>query len=90
MVGGPSPFAKREDIRVIRHGGGETVVYLVDLHAIQAGDLTTNITLAPGDIVYVEPTVFAKIGYVINQVLFPLQPFLGLATGIAANTVTGN
>lgn len=88
MVGGPTIFASSRSIRVIRSGGGEAAVYKVNLNAIQGGDLSTNILLAPGDIMYVPPTFWARIGFAINAVLFPIQPLLGLATGVAANLAT--
>ena len=89
-VGGETHFAKKSSIRVIRSGGGETAVFIVDLAAIHAGDLTTNIQVVSGDIVYVEPNAFAKVGYVINAVLFPLQPLMGLGQSVAGTVIGGN
>lgn len=85
LVGGETIFAKTSKIRVVRSGGGETVVYQVNLNAIRAGDLSTNILLATGDIVYVSPTVLAKIGYAVNAVLFPFQPFMGVGNAFAGS-----
>jgi polysaccharide export outer membrane protein len=83
-VGGPTTFAWNGRIRVIRSLDGETVVHRVDLTDIREGDLSTNLLLEPGDIVYVPPTILARIGYAIQAVLFPFQPLLGLArTGAA-------
>jgi polysaccharide export outer membrane protein len=89
QVGGVSGwgFAASSRIRVIRSEGGETTVYKVDLNAIQKGDLRTNILLARGDIIYVPSTAWAKIGYVIQAVLFPFQPFLGIGTSAARSLV---
>lgn len=78
LVGGETIFARTGKIRVIRSGGGETAVYVVDLPAIRRGDLSTNIQLASGDIVYVPATVFARIGYALNALLLPFQPLLGI------------
>jgi polysaccharide export outer membrane protein len=89
QVGGETTFARSKKIRVIRSGGGETAVYLVDLDAIRAGDLSTNIQLASGDIIYAEPNIFAKIGYVVQAVLFPFQPLLGLGMSIAGSFIGG-
>jgi polysaccharide export outer membrane protein len=84
QVGGPIALTSNEDsIRVVRSGSGETVVYRVDLSAIQKGDLRTNIVLAEGDIVYVPPTIWARIGYTIQAILFPFNPLLGLGTTVA-------
>jgi len=77
IVGGETIFARTAKIRVVRSGGGETVVYLVNLNAIRSGDLSTNILLTSGDIVYVPPNVFARIGYAVNALFLPLQPFFG-------------
>ena len=87
QVGGETAFARTSAIRVIRSGGGETAVYIANLNAIRDGDLSTNIQLTSGDIVYVEPTVFAKIGYAVNAVLFPFQPLLGLGTSVAGTVI---
>jgi polysaccharide export outer membrane protein len=78
-VGGETIFARTGKIRVIRSGGGEAAVYIVDLNAIRSGDMRTNIVLASGDIVYVPPNVFARIGYAMNLIFLPFQPFLGMA-----------
>jgi polysaccharide export outer membrane protein len=82
-VGGPVFTGSERSIRVVRSGSGETVVYRVDLAAIQKGDLRTNIVLAEGDIVYVPPTFWARIGYVVQAVLFPFNPLLGVGTTVA-------
>ncbi len=82
-VGGPVFTGSERSIRVVRSGGGETVVYRVNLSAIQSGDLRTNIVLAEGDIVYVPPTFWARIGYVVQAILFPFNPLLGLGTTVA-------
>ncbi|MBW2270327.1 MAG: polysaccharide biosynthesis/export family protein [Deltaproteobacteria bacterium] len=87
QVGGPRPFARTSKIRVIRSGGGETAVYLVNLNKIRAGDLSTNIQLVSGDIIYVEPTFIAKFGYAMNALLFPFQPLLGFGTSVAGSFV---
>jgi polysaccharide export outer membrane protein len=89
QVGGVSPwgFAASNRIRVIRSGGRETAVYKVDLNAIQKGDLRTNILLIRGDIIYVPATPWAKLGYVIQTVLFPFQPFLGIAMSAAGSVI---
>jgi ribosomal protein L16 Arg81 hydroxylase len=64
------------------------VVHRVDLKAIRKGDLGTNLLLEPGDIVYVPPTVLARIGYAMQQLLFPFQPVMGLARVAGGNLLT--
>jgi polysaccharide export outer membrane protein len=79
FVGGPTNFAKTSGIRVIRTAEGRTEIHPVDFAAIRKGDLSTNVTLEGGDIVWVPPTLLARIGYVIQQILFPFQPLIGVA-----------
>jgi polysaccharide export outer membrane protein len=86
-VGGTTIFARTAKVRVVRAGGGEPVVYIVNLNAIRSGDLSSNIVLKSGDIVYVPPNVFAKIGYAMNALLLPFQPFLGLATSFLGSVI---
>jgi polysaccharide export outer membrane protein len=78
LVHGETMFARTAKVRVVRSGGGESFVYLVNLNHIRKGDLSTNIVLMPGDIVYVPPNIFARIGYAVNAVLFPFAPFMGI------------
>lgn len=78
LVGGPTRFANDDEVRVVRPGA-PTEVIMVDMDAIRAGDLRTNVQIYGGDIVYVPPTIWARVGYVVNAVLFPLQPLLGVA-----------
>lgn len=87
IVGGLNEFANKDDIRVIRTGGGETVVYIADAKAIWDGDQRTNMLLNPGDIVYVPPTLWARIGYTIQAILFPFNPLLGLGTSVAGTAI---
>jgi len=82
-VGGLAYTGSESRIRVVRSGSGEAVVYRVDLSAIQGGDQRTNIVLAEGDIVYVPPTFWARIGYAVQAVLFPFNPLLGVGTTVA-------
>jgi polysaccharide export outer membrane protein len=78
MVGGETMFARTGKIRIVRTSGGETAVFDVDLNAIRGGDLSTNILLASGDIVYVAPNMFARIGYAMNSLFLPFQPLFGM------------
>lgn len=81
-VGGPTLFANSDEVQVVRPGSPPRVL-MVDLDAIQDGDLRTNVQVYGGDIVYVPPTVLASIGYAIQQVLFPFTPFFGVAGATA-------
>ncbi len=86
QVGGTKNFASAGNILVVRSGDGrETVVHEVDLKAIRKGDLSTNLLLEPGDIVYVPPTFLAVVGYMVQQLLFPFQPAIGVAQVMGGN-----
>jgi len=87
LVRGETIMARTGKIRVVRSGGGETVVYLVNLNHIRKGDLSTNLVLVPGDIVYVPPNIFARIGYAINTLLFPFQPFMSIFTSAVGSMI---
>lgn len=87
QVGGPTSFANVDEIRVVRPARTGTVVLPVDFTAIREGDLTTNLALEAGDIVYVPPTLLAQVGYAIQAVLFPFQPLLGVAQSTAGTMV---
>lgn len=89
-VGGPSFFASTKKIRVVRPAEPTPAVFMVNLEDITDGDLSTNILLSGGDIIYVEPTVFAKIGYALQQVLFPFQQIIGGGGAMAAFAMGGN
>ncbi len=84
---GTTVFANIDAITVVRGGGADVQVIPVDLDAIREGDLSSNILLYSGDIVYVPPTAWAKFGYAINALLFPFQPLLGVANSIAGSTI---
>lgn len=88
QAGGLNRFANLDQIRVIRHMGGQTHVYHVDLGAIQNGDLSTNMLLAGGDIIYAPPTIWARVGHALNALLYPLQPFLGFGTSLAGSAAS--
>ena len=87
-VGGTRPFASLNNIRVIRTTGTETEVIEVRLGDIQRGDLTTNLVIMKGDLIVVPPTIFARVGYAVQMVLFPFQPFFGAASSVGG-AITG-
>ena len=53
LAGGLSPFADRDNIRVIRRNGEKLTEYILDYDAIIKGDLKQDILLRPGDRVIV-------------------------------------
>lgn len=88
-VAGPTIFAAKGRIRVIRHSGDETRVFKVDLDDISKGDLRTNLMLQGGDLVMVPPTVSTSIGNAIRVIFYPLQQVLGLGGSTATRVFTG-
>ena len=89
QVGGPTIFAARSRIRVIRMQGDRVVVFKANLEKIEDGDYTTNVRLQAGDLVVVPRTVSAAIGYAIQNLFFPFQQLLGLGANVATTVVTG-
>jgi polysaccharide export outer membrane protein len=86
--GGYNSFANADSVRLIRTDRGETHVYRIDMLAIEAGDLSTNVPLQGGDIIYAPPTIWAKFGHALNAMLYPLQPLLGVATSVAGSSIS--
>jgi polysaccharide biosynthesis/export protein len=81
-VGGPTLFANGDEVQLVRPGSPPKLI-MVDLDAIQDGDLRSNVQVYGGDIIYVPPTALASVGYFFQQLLFPFTPFFG-AAGVAA------
>jgi len=88
MVGGTTAFSSDRRIRVIRTTDRVTRILRVNLVDIRNGDLSTNLVLQAGDIVYVPPTLWARFGYAINTLLFPFQPIMGMARTVGGNLIT--
>ena len=44
------------------------------LAMIQHGDMSNNILLQPGNVIYVQPTPLASIGLAMQSLLFPISP----------------
>ena len=89
--GGTTIFAAKSRLRVIRPApDGQTQVIRVDLKDIQRGDLSTNIMLYDGDIIVAPPNALARVGYLVQTLLFPFQPILGMGgTAIAIAGAAG-
>lgn len=88
-VGGPTVFAAESRIRVIRFDGEKTHVFLVDLEAIQEGDLATNLTLQEGDLVVVPVTRWGAVGKAMQVALFPFQQLFGFGASVTTRVFTG-
>jgi len=88
-VGGPMFFAAKSRIRVIRPQADKTQVYRVNLDAMQKGDLSTNLMLQGGDVIYVPPTAMAWIGYKIRGIFFPFQQIFAFGARTAVSVYSG-
>jgi polysaccharide export outer membrane protein len=80
QVGGTRPFASLNNVRVIRSKGAGTEVIEINLGDIQRGDLSTNYVVLEGDLIVVPPTMLARVGYVVQMLLFPFQPIISGAS----------
>jgi polysaccharide export outer membrane protein len=88
-AGGPTRFAAQDDARLVRPSPEGQLVYGVRFEQMtQAGFGQTNYMLQPGDVIYVPPHGFAKVGYALGVVFFPLQQILGLGGSVVNATVT--
>jgi len=58
---------------------------------IKSGDMSNNILLQPGDVIYVQPSPLAKVGLMIQNLLLPIRPAAEAvsAPARAASMVTG-
>jgi protein involved in polysaccharide export with SLBB domain len=69
-AGGPIvPYAKTKQVAVLRGGLREPTVALVNYKRLIEGDLSQNIQVNPGDIVYVPPTGLTTYSRFIEQIL---------------------
>lgn len=89
MAGGPTRFASQDSARLVRPSPEGDLVYGVHFEAMtQYGYGQTNYLLRPGDVIYVPPNGFAKVGYALGVIFFPLQQILGLGGTVINAAVT--
>ena len=68
-------------IRLVRANTRTRQIFKVNLQDIVTrGEWATNVQLKANDVVYVPPTVLARIGYLINHILFPFRSIFGTVT----------
>jgi protein involved in polysaccharide export with SLBB domain len=72
----PNPMAWEERVQVVRPSRDETIkpkIFEVNFdHMIAHGDISKDVLLQEGDIVYVPPTVLAAIAMKIEEVIRPI------------------
>jgi polysaccharide export outer membrane protein len=79
VAGGATRMASLDSSRLVRPSSEGELTYPIYFGAItEAGYGQTNYLLQPGDVVYVPPNGFAKVGYALGIVFVPLQQILGL------------
>jgi polysaccharide biosynthesis/export protein len=77
--------SRKKEIAVIRGDLKAPEIAIVDAKALTQGDLSQNIFVKPGDIVYVAPGALAKFNYVIDEVLRVISPVVQAT--IVSNTL---
>jgi polysaccharide export outer membrane protein len=88
--GGPTRMAAQNNALLVRPSTEGELVYGVYYEAItQSGEGQTNYLLQPGDVIYVPPNGFARVGYALGVIFFPLQQILGLGGTVINAAVTG-
>ncbi len=75
-AGGPEKFAAKDRLIVVRGGLKNPMVATVDLKAMLGGDLTQNIMVKPGDIIWVGLSGRGKFNEVIQQILIAIAPIV--------------
>jgi protein involved in polysaccharide export with SLBB domain len=78
-AGGATRFASLSSSRLVRPTPEQRLVYAVNLDEISRyGNGDTNYKLQPGDVVYIPPNAWARVGHALGVVFYPLQQILGL------------
>ncbi len=81
QAGGSTALAANSRVRVIRYTGGQTVTYLANLDAIQAGDGTTDLHIERGDLIFVPPAKMVAAGYSVRRAIYPLEEVMRTLAG---------
>lgn len=79
-AGGFTFYAEPKKVRITREGlqsPPRDVLVLNFKALVLDGNAEQNVSLSEGDIVYVPPTPFAKVGYAVDQLLYPFRSVLG-------------
>jgi polysaccharide export outer membrane protein len=90
LGGGATRMASLDNAKLVRPSPEGELTYPIYFAAItEHGYGATNYQLQPGDVVYVPPNGFAKVGYALGVIFFPIQQILGLGGTVVNSTVTG-
>jgi polysaccharide export outer membrane protein len=83
IASGATRWANLGQGRLVRPTDEAPQAFRVDFKAItQSGDGRTNYELAPGDVIFLPPTAWARFGYALQAIFFPFQQVLGLGRSI--------
>ncbi len=84
-AGGVTQRAAPKRILVVRGDPENPEIFRVNFFDIvNKGDVRSNIFLAQNDVVYVPPNTWARMGFAIDNVLFPFSTASGAATTFLA------
>jgi polysaccharide export outer membrane protein len=75
-AGGLAQFAAKDRIIIVRGGLKNPMVATMDMKALLEGDLTQNILVKPGDIIWVGLSGRGKFNEVIQQILLAIAPIV--------------
>ena len=83
----PLYSAWEERIRLVRPSTGKDVkgmICKVNFHKmIKYGDMTKNVLLEEGDVIYVPPTILAAIGLTVGELVTPILGGAGAVTAVS-------
>ncbi|HKY32193.1 MAG TPA: polysaccharide biosynthesis/export family protein [Candidatus Polarisedimenticolia bacterium] len=84
--GGFDRFAKTDSVAVVRGGLKDPRIAMVDAKELIAGDLSQNIMVQPGDIVWVGLSGLGKYNEILQQILTSIAPIVqGVVLSNTAN-----
>lgn len=82
-TGGMTQDAKLSNVLLIRKGSGKPTVAVLDLNkAFKEGDLSQNMALQGGDIVYLPAVMIADVSWFFEHLSKILSPIVSLESGI--------
>ena len=87
---GVTTRAAWDRIRIVRATSRTRQIYQVNFSDIaKDGKWTTNIPILANDVIYVPPTFLARVGYFLDNILFPFRNIFSTAATIQSNPIPG-
>lgn len=81
LAGGASELARTRKVQVLRQGGTQKVTF--NFQAVLDGDLSRDLVLVPGDVIYFPKTVITKKASWLTINVLPWLSFATLAVSVA-------